>query len=132
VPEALADLPPWDGRTLIDATNPIIEPNFQVADLNGSTSSEIVASFAPGARVVKTANTLLRAILAASPKEAGGRRVLFMSGDDASAKAQVESVLSKIGFATIDLGGLATGGRLQQFPGGTLPTLNLIQLDSRN
>jgi predicted dinucleotide-binding enzyme len=129
--DALADLPPWNGRILIDATNPIIEPNFQLADLNGSTSSEIVASLAPGARVVKAANTLLRAVLAADPNEAGGHRVLFISGDDAAAKAQVDSVLSRIGFATIDLGGLATGGRLQQFPGGTLPTLNLIQLDSK-
>jgi predicted dinucleotide-binding enzyme len=126
---ALSDLPPWNGRILMDATNPIIEPDFQVADLNGSTSSEIVASLAPGARVVKAANTLLRAVLAADPNEAGGHRVLFMSGDDAAAKAQVDSVLSKIGFATIDVGGLVSGGRLQQFPGGTLPTLNLIKLN---
>ncbi|MCY1078879.1 hypothetical protein [Archangium lansingense] len=32
-------------------------------------------------------------------------------------------------FATVDLGGLASGGRLQQFPGGPLPTLNLLKLD---
>jgi len=125
---ALSDLPPWNGRILMDATNPIIEPDFQVADLNGSTSSEIVASLAPGARLVN-ANTLLRAVLAADPNEAGGHRVLFMSGDDAPAKAQVDSVLSKIGFATIDVGGLVSGGRLQQFPGGTLATLNLIKLN---
>jgi hypothetical protein len=129
VRDALSDLPPWNGRILMDATNPIIEPDFQLADLNGRTSSEIVASLAPGARVVKAANTLLRAVLAADPNEAGGHRVLFMSGDDAAAKAQVDSILSKIGFATIDVGGLVSGGRLQQFPGGTLPTLNLIKLD---
>src|SRR5436305_8462657 len=35
---ALADLPAWNGRVLVDATNPIIEPDFQVAELNGSTS----------------------------------------------------------------------------------------------
>ena len=28
----------------------------------------------------------------------------------------------------IDLGGLASGGRLQQFPSGTLPTLSLVKL----
>ena len=126
---ALSDLPPWNGRILVDATNPIIEPDFQVADLNGSTSSEIVAALAHGARVVKAANTLPRAVLAADPNEAGGHRVLFLSGDDAAAKAQVDSILSKIGFATIDVGGLVSGGRLQQFPGGTLPTLNLIKLN---
>jgi len=126
---ALSDLPSWNGRILIDATNPIIEPDFRMADLGGSTSSEIVASIAPGARVVKAANTLLRAVLAADPNEAGGHRVLFMSGDDAAAKAEVNDIFGKVGFATIDLGGLASGGRLQQFPGGSLPTLNLIKLD---
>ena len=126
---ALSDLPSWNGRILIDATNPIIEPDFRLADLNGSTSSEIVASFAPGARVVKAANTLLRAVLAADPNEARGHRVLFMSGDDPAAKAEVNDILGKLGFATIDLGGLASGGRLQQCPGGSLPTLNLIKLD---
>jgi predicted dinucleotide-binding enzyme len=93
------------------------------------TSSEIVASLVPGAQVVKVANTLVSALLAADPKQAGGRRVLFMSGDDATAKAGVKGMLEKIGFATIDLGGLAGGGSLQQFPGGPLPTLNLIKLD---
>jgi len=126
---ALSDLPAWNGRILIDATNPVLEPGFRLAELNGSTSSEIVASMTPGARVVKVANTLLRAALAADPKQAGGRRVLFMSGDDAAAKADVSGILDKGGFATIDLGGLASGGRLQQFPGGPLPTLNLIKLD---
>jgi 8-hydroxy-5-deazaflavin:NADPH oxidoreductase len=126
---ALSDLPAWNGRILIDATNPVLQPGFRLAELNGSTSSEIVASLAPGARVVKVANTLLRAVLAADPKQAGGRRVLFMSGDDAAAKADVSGILDKVGFATIDLGGLASGGRLQQFPGGPLPTLNLIKLD---
>jgi len=125
---ALTDLPAWNGRILIDATNPVVQPGFRLADLNGSTSSEVVASLARGARLVKVGNTLLRAVLAADPKAAGGHRVLFMSGDDAAAKAQVTGILDKLGFATIDLGALAIGARLQQFPGGPLPTLNLIKL----
>lgn len=67
-------------------------------------------------------------MLEADPHEAGGRRVLFMSGDDAAAKADVSGIFNKVGFATIDLGGLASGGKLQQFPGGPLSTLNLIKL----
>ena len=125
---ALSDLPAWNGRILIDATNAVVQPGFDLANLNGSTSSEIVASLVPGARVVKVANTLPVALLASDPKQVGGRRVLFMSGDDAAAKADVSGILEKVGFATIDLGGLASGGRLQQFPGGPLPTLNLIKL----
>ncbi|MFP2908286.1 NADPH-dependent F420 reductase [Pyxidicoccus sp. 3LFB2] len=130
VPEALSGLPAWNGRILIDATNPVLLPGFRLADLGGSTSSEVVASLAPGARVVKTANTLLASVLAAEPRQSGGRRVLFMSGDDAGAKEAVSALFDHVGFATVDLGSLAIGGRLQQFPGGPLPTLNLLKLDA--
>jgi predicted dinucleotide-binding enzyme len=125
---ALADLPSWNSRILIDATNPILDADLRLADLNGSTSSDVVASLASGARVVKAVNTLPRALLASNPLQSGGRRVLFISGNDAAAKSGVSSLLEKLGFATIDLGSLAIGGRLQQFPGGPLPTLNLIKL----
>jgi 8-hydroxy-5-deazaflavin:NADPH oxidoreductase len=128
LPEALAGLPAWNGRIVIDANNPIIEPGFRGAELGGRTSSEIVASLVAGARVVKVANTLPRALLAADPRQAGGRRVLFMSGDDADAKAQVGGILDRVGFATVDLGPLASGGKLHQLPGGLLTNLNLIKL----
>jgi predicted dinucleotide-binding enzyme len=125
---ALADLPPWNERILIDATNPVELPDFRLADLGDRSSSEVVAAMVPGARVVKTGNTLQRALLASDPHAAGGRRVLFLSGDDADAKAVVAEILETIGFAAIDLGGLAVGARLQQFPGGPLPNQNLIKL----
>ena len=125
VPGALADLPAWNGRILIDATNPVVMPDFRLADLGGRTSSEVVASLAPGARVVKTANTLPPPVLGSDPKQPGGHRVLFLSGDDAAAKADVAAILEKVGFAPVDLGTLAIGGKLQQFPGGPLPGLNL-------
>lgn len=127
VPGALAGLPAWDGRILIDATN-AVGPGFTPLDLGGKFSTEVVASQASGARVVKAVNTLPRAVLAADPRVAGGQRVLFMSGDDAQAKRVVGEILDRCGFATIDLGSLASGGALQQFPGGTLPTLNLVKL----
>ena len=129
VAKALAGLPDWNGRILIDATNPTAgPPDFKLAELGGKTSSQVVASLAPGARVVKTLNTLTVANLSADPRQAGGRRVLFVSGDDASAKQEVVRMLDRIGFATIDLGSLAIGGALQQFPGGPLPVHNLIKL----
>lgn len=127
VPEALAGLPAWNGRLLIDATN-AVGPAYTTLDLGGKFSSEVVASLAPGARVVKAVNTLLRAVLAADPQVAGGRRVLFMSGDDAQAKRSAGEILERCGFATIDLGSIASGSPLQQFPGGVLPALNLVKL----
>jgi 8-hydroxy-5-deazaflavin:NADPH oxidoreductase len=128
VPVALSGLPAWEGRVVIDATNPIIPPGLTMADLGGRTSSEIVADLLPGARLVKSLNTLLARVLAADPRECGGRRVLFVSGDTPAAKAKVADLLHQLGFATIDLGTLAIGARLQQFPSGPFPTLNLIAL----
>jgi 8-hydroxy-5-deazaflavin:NADPH oxidoreductase len=121
VPDAVRGIR-WNGRIVIDATN-----DFDGTDLNGATSSELVASLVPDARVVKAANTLRADMLAADPHEAGGQRVMFVSGDDADARLQVATLFSDAGFSTIDLGGLATGGVLQQV-GGPLAGANLIRL----
>lgn len=123
VPAAVAGLQ-WDGQIVIDATNA-----FNPADLGGRTSSEIVADLVPGARLVKGANTLGAEVLAADPREAGGRRVIFLSGDDPSAKAAVVEFFKAAGFFPIDLGDLVTGGRMQQI-GGPLAGHNLERLPS--
>jgi 8-hydroxy-5-deazaflavin:NADPH oxidoreductase len=52
--------------------------------------------------------------------------VLFYSGDDNHAKSDVARVIERLGFLGIDLGSLAVGSRLVQFPGGPLPGLNLV------
>lgn len=126
---ATAGLPALDGRIVIDTMNPVVLPGYALAELGGRTSSQVVASHLPGARVVKIANTLFAAVLAAEPRGNGGRRVLFMSGDDAPAKLEAARLFESMGFAVIDLGGLAAGGAMQQFPGGPLPGLNLIKQD---
>jgi len=77
-----------------------------------------VADAVPGARVVKAFNTLFAVLLGADPAVPGGRRVLFVSGDDASARTAVVDLIERLGFAAVDLGGLAEGGRAQQFGGG--------------
>jgi predicted dinucleotide-binding enzyme len=107
---------------VIDATN-----DFDPAGLEGTTSSEIVAEMTPGAHVVKAANTLAASILAEEPRQAGGQRVIFISGDDNDAKGAVGSLFRDAGFFVIDLGGLIDGGKLQQI-GGPLPSHNFIRL----
>lgn len=127
LPDALAGLPPFAGRIVIDANNPIEAPLFKPAELGGRASSEVFAGLAPGARVVKAFNHLLPELLTADPAREGGRRVLFYSGDEAGAKAAVGALIERLGFFGIDLGSLAVGGRLTQFPGGPLPALNLVK-----
>jgi hypothetical protein len=46
--------------------------DWNAADLDGRTSSEIDADLVAGARVVKTANTLSAEVLASDPHQAGG------------------------------------------------------------
>jgi len=125
---ALAGLPDWSGRILIDANNPIEAPLFKPVELKGRASSEVVAELAPGARVVKAFNHLRAEVLAGDPQSDGGRRVLFYSGNDSAAKAEVAALIEQIGFVGIDLGSLAIGGRLAQFPGGPLPNQNLVKV----
>jgi predicted dinucleotide-binding enzyme len=112
----------WSGQIVIDATN-----DFEPSDLNGRTSSEVVADLVRGARVVKAANTLVAAVLGQDPQEAGGQRVIFLSGDDIDAKSEVISLFEDAGFFTIDLGALSTGGAMQQL-GAPLAGVNLIRL----
>ena len=112
----------WDGQILIDPTN-----DFDPSDLDGRTSSEVVAGLVAPARVVKAANTLVAAVLGSDPHEAGGQRVIFLSGDDAEAKSEVVALFEAAGFFVVDLGALRQGGEMQQV-GAPLAGHNLIHL----
>jgi 8-hydroxy-5-deazaflavin:NADPH oxidoreductase len=126
VESTLAALPPWSGNTLVDATNAIKvfdPPTVELFDFGDRTSSEVVASLVPGASVIKAFNhTSFTRLL--SPVPDGEQHALFVCGDDTAAKAGLRSVLEANNFAVIDLGGLATGSRLQQM-GGPLGGLDL-------
>ncbi|MBB3590579.1 hypothetical protein FHX08_000923 [Rhizobium sp. BK529] len=127
LPAALSGLPHWAGRIVIDANNPIEAPLFKPAELGGRLSSEIVADLVPGARLVKAFNHLFANLVSGDPKAEGGNRVLFYSGDDIEAKSQVADIITRLGFAGVDLGPLKVGGALTQFPGGPLAALNLVK-----
>src|SRR6202008_3577952 len=47
LPTAMAGLPEWSGRIVIDANNPIEAPLFKPVDLKGRGSSEVVADLVP-------------------------------------------------------------------------------------
>ncbi|MCC4632697.1 NADPH-dependent F420 reductase [Xanthomonas dyei] len=140
----MTGLPAWNGRIVIDGTNPVefIDPasadandpsnplaayGIKAVDLGGKHSSEVFKHFVPGARVVKAFNHLDVNVLA-EPEVAGGKRVLFYSGDDAAAKAEVHALIDAMGFAPVDLGSLDVGGTLASLPFGSLSAQNFVKL----
>lgn len=142
--KVLGALPAWNGRIVIDGTNPVefLEPNspdaqdpnnplaaygIKAVDLGGKYSSEVFQQFVPGARVVKAFNHLDVNVLQ-QPEVAGGRRVLFYSGNDAAAKAEVRKIIEGTGFFPVDLGSLDVGGPLASLPFGALSTHNFIKI----
>jgi predicted dinucleotide-binding enzyme len=111
----LASMANWSGRTVVDATNAINFPDFTPADLGGKYSSSLVQETLSGAQVIKAFNTIPAAILAQSPEEDGGRRVVFLSGDDPDARKDVSALIDDLGFAPMDLGSLQDGAPQQCF-----------------
>jgi 8-hydroxy-5-deazaflavin:NADPH oxidoreductase len=142
--KALDGLPAWNGRVVIDGTNPVAfldpdspdakDPNNPLAaygikaiDLGGKHSSEVFREFVPGARVVKAFNHLDVQVLP-EPAVSGGQRVLFYSGDDVEAKAEVRKIIERTGYFPVDLGGLDKGGPLAGLPFGSLAAINFIKI----
>lgn len=128
VGDALAGLPEWDGRILVDTTNYFESMRPALTDLGVETASEFVADRAPGARVVKAFNTLYAQYIAADPRHTAGRQLLFYAGDDQAAKADFHTVADALGFAPVDAGTLREGGRLMQV-GGPLSALHALRQD---
>ncbi|GAA2165667.1 hypothetical protein FHX52_0855 [Humibacillus xanthopallidus] len=99
------------GKVLIDISNPLdfskgFPPTLFVKDTD-SLGEQIQRAF-PGARVVKTLNTL-NANLMVNPKELGADSSVFVSGDDAAAKTTVIELLQSFGHTdVIDLGDIST------------------------
>ncbi|MEU3315859.1 NAD(P)-binding domain-containing protein [Streptomyces sp. NPDC006662] len=120
-------LPPHvvQDKVLVDATNAFSGPGTP-ADLGGRGSSELVAEWYAGARVVKSLNTMHYETLAVAGKASGERLAHYTAGDDPKAKEIVAGIITDLGFAAVDTGPLHSGGILQQ-PGGPLFNRSLTE-----
>ena len=109
----------WEDKIVIDSNNyyPERDGNIPELDSGASTSSELLLQHLPGARIVKGFNTIWFEHLKSQgntdlPLEE--RRAIFIAGDDSDAKAIVAKLIEDVGFAAVDTGFLADGGRSQQ------------------
>jgi predicted dinucleotide-binding enzyme len=129
-PEALPRANLLAGKIVIDAMNPY-SAQGEVMDIGDQNSSEVVARRLPGARLVKTFNTMYYHTLATEARAPGSNRlVLFVAGDDAEAKAVVSRLIEQIGFTPVDTGSLAVGGRKQQ-PGSPIYNRPITEAQAR-
>ena len=110
-----AVLSDWSGRIVIDVTNgSMLAPDVVQAEYRGRLTSEVNAERVPGAKLVKAFNQLPFKVLASPLPDAVGRRVVFVSSDHADASATVAALAESLGFAAIEVGKIAEGGRLIQ------------------
>ena len=104
----------WDGKIIVDATNPIL-PQLAGLSLGTTTSAaEAIAQWAPRARVVKAFNTVGANIMA-NPDFGKHKVALFYCGDDKAAKAQVHQLATGLGFDALDAGPLTQARLLEPF-----------------
>lgn len=106
------------GKVLIDIANPLdfsqgMPPTLFVKDTD--SLAEQIQRAHPQARVVKTLNTL-NASLMVHPETLPEPTTVFMSGDDAEAKAVVSGLLAEFGHTdVIDLGDITTARGTEMF-----------------
>jgi len=105
----------FDGKVVIDATNPLdfsggMPPRLFV----GHTDSlgERVQRKLPKARVVKAFNTVGNALMV-NPDLAGGPPDMFIAGNDEDAKKIVSQICHHFGWGVADIGGIEASRHLE-------------------
>jgi predicted dinucleotide-binding enzyme len=109
-----------DGKVLIDVSNALdhsagFPPPLFVSNTD-SLGEQIQRAF-PEAKVVKTLNTMSRDVMV-DPARIPGDHVVFVSGNDADAKARVRDLLGSFGWPAeriVDLGDITTARGAEAF-----------------
>lgn len=107
------------GKVLVDVSNALdfsegFPPKVVTPD-GGSLAEQLQKAF-PEARVVKTLNTMTNTVMV-EPDRVPGAHNVFVSGDDAAAKAVVADLLGSFGWPAeriVDLGDLSSARATEQ------------------
>ncbi len=121
------------GEVVVDAMNYYLQGDGRI-EFGDLTSTELVAQFLLGARLVKAFNTMYFETLATKGRRnapVDDRLALFMAGDNPDAKSVVSRLIEEIGFAPVDTGSLHDGGRRQQ-PGSPIYNRPMTAREARN
>jgi predicted dinucleotide-binding enzyme len=106
IPEALAQGGDLGGKLVIDTTNQFGSGPMPPV---GRTAASFNAERMPGARYVKSFNTLTAAFQAeAATREGSDRVVQWICGDNQRAKDLAAALIGDLGYVPVDLGGTET------------------------
>lgn len=107
-------VPDWQGKVLVDATNPLA-PGLAGLTVGTDTSgAEELAKVARNARVVKAFNSTGAENMAHAAYP-GGIPMMPVCGDDADARQRVMALATLIGFDAVDMGPLMAARYLEPF-----------------
>jgi predicted dinucleotide-binding enzyme len=107
----------FDGKTVIDATNPIADGppvNGVLQYTTGPNESlgEWIQAKLPAAHVVKAFNSVGNALMI-NPHFEQGVHTMFLCGDNAEAKAQVSAIAEQFGWEPYDCGGIVSARAIE-------------------
>ena len=108
---ALGDL---GDRIIIDCTNPLgpTEGGLGLTIGHSQSGAEMIAGWITGGRLVKTLNQVGAEMMETATR-LPQRAVMFMAGDDETAKVTVSALLSDLGFEPLDAGDLTKSRLLE-------------------
>lgn len=105
------------GKLVIDTMNywEPIDGRLEDFETDARSSSEIIADYFSGARVIKTLNHIGYHELESDSRPFGHdqRRALAVAGDDDEAVVAVAEVIERFGFDAVHTGALATGAAFE-------------------
>ncbi|MEO8284069.1 MAG: NAD(P)-binding domain-containing protein [Pseudarthrobacter sp.] len=100
------------GKIVMDVANPLdFSQGFppSLNPVNTDSLAEQIQRAFPETMVVKTLNTMTNSVMVDPGHVAGGDHTVFVSGNDAGAKAAVTEILTALGHADVlDLGDITT------------------------
>jgi len=114
--KAVPELGSLRGKIVIDCMNPLTVRDgvFSLERGFSTSAGETVAKWIPQARVVKTLNQVGADIMS-DTSGLPAAPVMFMAGDDDSAKSTVADLLRDLGFEPLDAGSLSQARILEPF-----------------
>lgn len=101
----LEEAGPFDGKTLVSATNASTETE-PLAVGHTTSAAELIAQWAPDARVVEAFVDTYSEFLNEAPDFSRPAPTIVYCGDDAAAKAEAAALIKRLGFDGLDAGPL--------------------------